>query len=159
MFNSLKFDGNSVSASRRLPPSRRVAGSRALMSLVAPTRAAWPSWMSRYPSAQPPTIRPTTSASGASLRAIGGCLTRAMLTAGDIGICARHRGQQLPRVLMLRVGEHLITVALLHDFSPVHHRHPVRQVSDHRKIMGNKQIGQPELLLQIQQQVDDARLN
>ena len=40
MFNSLKLSGNDVSGSRRLPPSRSVAGSRGLMSLVAPTCAA-----------------------------------------------------------------------------------------------------------------------
>ena len=40
MCNVLKLDGNSVSASRRSPPSRSVAGFCGLTSLVAPTAVA-----------------------------------------------------------------------------------------------------------------------
>ena len=40
--DELKFDGNSVSASRRLPPCCSVAGSCGLMSLVLPTSASPP---------------------------------------------------------------------------------------------------------------------
>ena len=82
-----------------------------------------------------------------------------MLTAGDIGMRSRNGGQQSPGVLVLRVGEDLVAVALLYDGSPVHHRYPVGQVFDHGKIVRHKQIRQTELRLQVQQQVDDARLN
>ena len=41
MFSPLKFSGNAVSGSRRSPPSRSVAGSLGLMSLVVPTCAAY----------------------------------------------------------------------------------------------------------------------
>ena len=49
-----------------------------------------------------------------------------MLTAGDIGVGPRNGCQQSPGVLMLRIGEYLVTVALLDDRPPVHHRDPVR---------------------------------
>src|SRR5947209_8278923 len=42
MFRMLKFDGNSLSASRRLPPSCSVAGSWGLTSLVVPIEALLP---------------------------------------------------------------------------------------------------------------------
>ena len=58
---------------------------------------------------------------------------------------------------MLRVAEHLLAVTLLDDRALVHHRDPVGEVLDHRQVVGDEQIGQAEPLLQIQQQVDDAR--
>src|SRR5262245_42159710 len=42
MLRMLKFGGKSPRASRRLPPSRSVAGSRGLTSLVVPTDALLP---------------------------------------------------------------------------------------------------------------------
>src|ERR1700758_3233457 len=103
-----------------------------------------------------------TSASSAMLRTIGGKVARTMLAAGDISVLEsrpRNGVKQSPGVLVLRVGEDLVTVALLHNSSPVHHRYPVRQVFHHRKIMRHKEVRQPEFSLQVQQQVDDARLN
>ena len=41
----------------------------------------------------------------------------------------------------------------------VHHRHPMGQVLDHRQVVADEQVGQSELVLQIQQQVDDAGLD
>src|ERR1700746_3119820 len=128
MLNPLKFSGNTVSGSRRLPPSRSVAGSRGLMSLVVPTCAARACGRSWYPFEQPLTIKITSSASGTSLRTVGGGVTRTMPTTGDISMRSRDGGQQSPRVLVLRVGEHLVAIALLHERSAVHHRYPVGQV-------------------------------
>ena len=53
MCNVLKFDGNSVSASRRSPPSRSVAGFCGLMSLVAPTAVPDRGRTSLLPAEQP----------------------------------------------------------------------------------------------------------
>jgi len=47
----------------------------------------------------------------------------------------------------------------LHDLAQVHDRHPIREVSNHRQIMGDENVGQAESLLQILKQVDDLRLN
>ena len=60
---------------------------------------------------------------------------------------------------MLRVVEDVVALAVLHDGPPVHHRHPVGQVLDHRQVVGDEQIGQAEIALQIQQEVDDPRLD
>ena len=60
---------------------------------------------------------------------------------------------------MPRVGEDLVAVAVFDDRAPVHHRHRVGQVFDHRQVVGDEKVGQVEVALQIQQQVDDARLD
>ena len=43
--------------------------------------------------------------------------------------------------------------------APVHHRHLMGQVLDHRQVVADEQVRQSELVLQIQQQVDDAGLD
>ncbi len=60
---------------------------------------------------------------------------------------------------MLWTVEDLVAVTLLHDGAAQHHHDLVGQVLHDRKIVRYKQIGQPELLLQIEQQVEDAGLN
>ena len=47
----------------------------------------------------------------------------------------------------------------LDDLAQVHHRHPVADVPDHRQLVGDEQVGQVELLLQVFHQVDDLRLD
>ncbi len=46
-----------------------------------------------------------------------------------------------------------------HDFAQIHHRDTVGQVPDHPQVVGNEQVGEPELLLQLLQQVDDLCLD
>jgi hypothetical protein len=58
-----------------------------------------------------------------------------------------YRGKQSPGVFVLRVGEHLIAVALFDDSALVHDRHMVGEVLDHRKIVRDEQLRQPEPLL------------
>jgi hypothetical protein len=58
-----------------------------------------------------------------------------MLTVGGIGLRPRNGGQEPLGVRLLRVGKHLVAIALFHDLPPVHHRYPVGQVLDHRKIV------------------------
>ena len=41
----------------------------------------------------------------------------------------------------------------------VHHRHPVADVLDHAQVVGDEEVGQPELLLQIEQQIEDLGLH
>ncbi len=59
---------------------------------------------------------------------------------------------QRVRIELGRVGE-------FHDFPEVHHRHTVRDVLHHRQVMGDEQVSQIELCLEILHQVDDLRLN
>ena len=60
---------------------------------------------------------------------------------------------------MLWPVEDLVAVALLDDGAAQHHHDVVREMLDHRKIVRHKQIRQAELLLQIEQQVEDAGLD
>lgn len=50
----------------------------------------------------------------------------------------RYRAQQSPGVLVFRIAEDLLTVALLNNGTGKHDRHLVGEVFDHRKIVGNK---------------------
>ena len=45
------------------------------------------------------------------------------------------------------------------DLAQVHNRHSFAHMPDHRQIMGNEQIGQPQIIFQLDQQVDDLGLN
>ena len=50
-------------------------------------------------------------------------------------------------------------VRQLDQLADVHHRHPVADVLDHAQVVGDEQVGQAELLLQVLQQVEDLRLD
>jgi hypothetical protein len=47
----------------------------------------------------------------------------------------------------------------LDQLAQVHHRHPVADVLDHRQVVGDEQVRQPEAPLQVLQQVDHLRLD
>ena len=49
--------------------------------------------------------------------------------------------------------------AILDQLADVHHRHAVADVLDHAQVVGHEQVGQPELLLQILEQVQDLGLD
>ncbi len=122
MLSVFQFDGNDDSARRRLPPffCRVAGGSCGLMSLVEPSSALPPAdGTSRLPLEHPPaTTRLATTASTAirpALRRINR-VTQLMLTAR--GIRLRDSGQQLLRVLVLRVGEDVVGVAVFHHRPP-----------------------------------------
>ena len=53
----------------------------------------------------------------------------------------------------------LIAFGQLDDLAQVHHRDPVRHVSDDGKIMGDDEIGEVELSLESLQEVDNLRLD
>src|SRR5437660_4375826 len=154
MLRMLKLGGKSLRASRRLPPSCSVAGSRELRSLVVPIDALLPVVGVRSMAGEHPvSTNPATTNTGSAPRLCVQRLNRAhndALSADSapentrLDILARirlrHRAQQPPGVIVLRVGEQLLAVALLHDGAGIHHRHPVREVLHHRKIMGDKQV-------------------
>ena len=70
-----------------------------------------------------------------------------------------HRREQCFGVRVLRIGEQLIGHRDLDDPAQVHDRDPVADVLDHRQVVGDEQVGQPELLLQLFQQVEHLRLD
>ena len=71
----------------------------------------------------------------------------------------RHRRQQHARVGMARLQVDLVGVAEFDDATEIHHRDAVGDVLHHREIVGDEEIGQPELALEIEQQVEDLALD
>src|SRR4030067_585272 len=55
---------------------------------------------------------------------------------------------------MQRVLVYLVAIRKLDDHAQVHDRHPVADVAHHAQVVGNEQVGQAELSLQVFQQVD-----
>jgi DNA-binding transcriptional LysR family regulator len=58
-----------------------------------------------------------------------------------------------------RVGEERPFVGDLDDLAEIHHRDPVADMGDDGEIMGDEEVGQPQLVLQVHEQVHDLRLN
>jgi hypothetical protein len=58
-----------------------------------------------------------------------------------------------------RVLEQLLGLRHLHDLAQVHDRHPVGDVADHVQVVGDEQVGEVELGLQVLHQVDDLGLD
>ncbi len=52
----------------------------------------------------------------------------------------------------------LVRVALLDDLAEVHHRNPVADVSNDREIVGDEQVRDSQVVLQLGQKVDHLRL-
>ena len=52
----------------------------------------------------------------------------------------------------------LVRIALLDDLSEIHDSNPVADMADDRQIVGNEEIGDTQLLLQISEQVDHLGL-
>jgi len=49
-------------------------------------------------------------------------------------------------------------VADFHDAAQIHHSDAIGDVADHRQVMGDEDVGDPELVLDLLQQVHDLRL-
>src|SRR5216684_1012501 len=64
-------------------------------------------------------------------------------------------GDQGARIGMARVLEDLAPAALLDDAAEIHHRHPIAHMLDHAEIVADHDVGEPHLVLEIEQQVDD----
>ena len=71
----------------------------------------------------------------------------------------RHRRHQPPGIGVLRVAEDLRAGAHLDHLAHEHHRHPVRDVLDHRHVMADEEIGDAELAFQRREQVEHPRLH
>ena len=68
-----------------------------------------------------------------------------------------HRGHELLRVGMPRLFEDRAPRPDFHDLAQVHHGHAMADAFDHGHVVGDEQVGKPELGLQVEQQVDDLR--
>ena len=60
---------------------------------------------------------------------------------------------------MLRPLQHSLARALLDDAPGVHHGHMVGDVLDDADVVGDEEVGQAELALQLFEQVEDLRLH
>ena len=55
--------------------------------------------------------------------------------------------------------EQFLTGSEFYDFSQIHYGYAIRDVFDHGKVVSDKQVCQPKLLLQVLEQVEHLRLN
>ncbi len=76
-----------------------------------------------------------------------------------VRIRLRDGRQQAPSIRMPRSGEELLDRSLFDDPAEVHHAHPIADVTDDRQIVRDEQVGQPQALLEIEEQVQDLRLD
>ena len=60
---------------------------------------------------------------------------------------------------MQRLSEELARLRELHDLANVHHRDPVADAPNDAQIVRHKQVGESQALLQLQQQVQNLRLD
>ena len=79
--------------------------------------------------------------------------------AGDhpLGVGIGDRLQQRLRVGVARVAEDLLGGADLHDPPEVHDRDPVAEELRRRQVVGDVDVGEPELVLQVEHQLEDLR--
>ena len=71
----------------------------------------------------------------------------------------RDRRQERLGVGVLRAPVHLVGRTLLDDPPEVHHRDPVAHVAHEREVVRDEEVREPELLLEVAQQVDDIGLD
>ena len=79
------------------------------------------------------------------------------LLAFDIRVAGESRREQRLGVGMQRIVKQLLGPGLFDNFAEIHHRHFVRHVARRRQVVGNDQIADVVLLLQIHQEVHDLR--
>ena len=56
-------------------------------------------------------------------------------------------------VWVQRVSEELLALGHLHHLAQVHHCHPVGDVLDHAQVVGNEQVSEAKLTLQLLEQI------
>ncbi|MCU1435675.1 MAG: hypothetical protein JWR71_2400 [Pseudarthrobacter sp.] len=77
-----------------------------------------------------------------------------------LAVRIRHRGgkEQTLGIGVLGVAFDNLSRPLLHDFSTVHHSHTVADVADDVKVVGDKQVGNAGVFLDLQEKIQDPRL-
>ena len=76
-----------------------------------------------------------------------------------LGVGHRHRGDQALRVGVVRAAQDLVAGAGLHELAVVHHRDAVGEDVDDREVVADEQARELQLLLQLLQQLEEARLH
>lgn len=75
----------------------------------------------------------------------------------DRGVGDRDRGEQCLRVGMEWVAVNLLVRGHLDDLAQIHHRDPMADPADHRKVVSDKDVAEPAVLLQLEQEIEDLR--
>ena len=73
------------------------------------------------------------------------------MTLSSVGF--RDRREERTRVRMRWVPEEIRCRRSLHHLAEVHHRDPIAEMLHHPKVVGNKEIREPELLLKFGEQI------
>ena len=71
----------------------------------------------------------------------------------------RDGGEERLRVRVHRRLVDLLARPDLDDLAQVHHGDAIRDVADDRQVVGDEEVREPELVLELGEQVDDLRLN
>ena len=77
----------------------------------------------------------------------------------SFGIWIGHRGQKRLGIRMGGTLKKLINRSQFHNLTDIHHRHAVGNMAHHTQIVGDKQIGQTKLFLQLLKQIEHLRLH
>ena len=67
--------------------------------------------------------------------------------------------EQGVRVRVAGTGEELLGLGDLDDFPEVHHRDAVAHLADDREVVRDEDVREPEVVLEVVEQVDDLRLD
>src|SRR6185295_10605989 len=67
--------------------------------------------------------------------------------------------EQRARVGMLRRAPYFAMISALDDAPAVHHMHAIGDIAHHRKIVRYEKIGEPEIALELDEQIEYLRLN
>ena len=76
-----------------------------------------------------------------------------------LGVGHRYGGEQGLGVRVERLLEHLLGGAVLHYLAQIHDCYVVAHVPDYAQVMAYEQVGEPELLLQVLEEVEDLGLH
>ncbi len=78
---------------------------------------------------------------------------------GTANIKSRDLRQQGLGIRVIGTRKQVIDRCGLDHTAQVHHDHAVAEVLDHAQVMADKQIGQPQFVAQVHEQVENLRLN
>ncbi len=98
-------------------------------------------------------------AAGGRVRGIGHAALQDDALRAQPRVGLGHRGEERLGVGMLRGIEEGLRRRDLGDAAHIHDRHPLADVLHHAQIVRHEEIGQPQLLLKVEQQVQDLRLD
>ena len=86
--------------------------------------------------------------------------SRARKHEDGIHFCDAWNGlEQLGRIRVMRFCDHAICIANFDYFALLHDNHPIRRNSDHGKVVGDEEIRQMKLALELAEQAQDLSLN